>query len=389
MKVGFSGIDQPSHLSIDALNIRLGDNLINISGSILHQPDHQAQLEITSEGFKQSELIAIIPRLETFERLDEPSFSATLRGSLDQPANRLVSGHLYSKSAKITGTDLTDFELDFHQAGSKLKLPLIKASIFDGKLSANGEATIGEQRQYNIDAVINDLDLDKVQQLAGLISGRGSLVFKLSDNGSMSISGAMVAPKANVPSLPIGTNLLGPQTWKIIESQLEDTKLEIKGSDALAYLDSSANDLRASFSEANDRVNITDLRYLNPLYTLWLHGSIDPQSSIDATGSIWLKKQTIAKLITDPVIRNKIVSRDGELQIPFSLKGKVDTLELKLAEEELKRIIHSNAASAPKAKEPEKKKPTPKKKKPRPKRKSRSRSIPQSQTDDIMKVIIR
>jgi hypothetical protein len=389
MKIGYSGSDQPSHLTIDALNIRLGDNLIHISGSILHQPDHQAQLKITSEGFKYSELITVIPLLENFEKLDGPNFSATVRGSLDQAANRLMSGQLYSKSAKIMDADLTDFEIDFHQEGQRIKLPLIKGTLFDGKLSANGEATTGDRLQYNIEAVINDFDFEKMPRLAGLISGRGSLVFKLTNNGRPSVSGVMVAPRASVSTLPVGTNLLGPQTWKTIESQLEGTKLEVKGSDALTYLDPSVKDLHASFSLAKNIVTITDLRYLNPLYSLWLHGTIDPSSVIEATGSIWLNKNTTTKLIKDPVLQKKITNRDGELQIPFSLKGKSSALELKLAEEELKRIIEGNSASSPKTAEPKKKKPPPKKKKPRPRSRPRSRSIPPSQTDDIMKVIIR
>ncbi len=409
LKVGFAGIDRPSHLDIEALNIRLGDNLIQVTGTMLHQPDHQAQLTIASEGFKLEEIQPSLQWLAVFQEAQGTKASITVQGSLDNPANRLVFGQLSAATVRTLDIDFSDFKIDFHQKDPEISLPIIKANAFDGELSGSGIIELAGIPRFNIQAVINNADLNKVPLLGGAIKGQGSLVFKATMSGtdasalqsSLSSSGTLIMTEAQAPNLAVGKSLLGAPTWSLIESTVEGVTINQEAAAGLESMERTIENLHASFYSSADGLVISDLRGANPRYTLWLHGTISPQGLIECTGSVWLRRKEFADLVAPPKVRASLSNKNGDLQIPFILKGKGAGLILRLEDEAFKDILKGEASPTPVVKDqlskapepttepkpPQTKKAPPSKPRSGPRRKATP--IKPSQEDDVMKVLIR
>ncbi len=359
LKVEFAGADQPAYLTINALNLRTGEGIVQIAGSLLHGPDHQAQLTIAAPSFKWTELVAMMSWLGMFEALASSTFSATVRGALDATEGRTITGNLRATAARIFATDFADLSVDFDYKGPTIALPLIAARTLGGSLAAHGEVDVREIPAYDLHAVIKDCDAGTLSVLGGALKRRGALVIDLKARGSdaaqlstdMTLAGSFVSTAAELPTLNIGGALFGEATWQPLSALTPPPQLDAKAKENLAGITLGPADLVAVFSREKSELKLSDVRVRTPLVTLWLMGTLATQGNANVAGSLWLAKDEAAKLIPKPAERKPIVNTGGDLQIPFVLKGKTQAPTLMVAEEEFKKAIAGQAFPTPKLKE--------------------------------------
>ncbi len=348
LKISFSGTNTPSHLDIGKLDLRLGNNLVTIAGSMLHDADHQAQFSIAAKSFNFDEIKPSFPWLAVFGEATNPSATLTVQGSLDNPENRIVFGELTADSLSTMGVSMSGAKIGVHHGrATTIEFPSISATLFGGALSASGSIDLAGDPRYELRAVIEGADVATIELLEGALEGTGTLVINATTVGAdsaslasaMKASGSLVMSRATFPTLDIAKELFTQSTWTTIERSAEGVSIASGAAESLADTTAAAEDLRASFSLEEGQLKLADLRYRNPRYTFWLSGSISRDKTIGCSGSLWLGKDETAALIANAGQRKDLVNTSGNLQIPFELKGRGKGLMLRLQTGELASML--------------------------------------------------
>lgn len=353
-KIVFSGTYQPTYITVEDAALSIGESTFHLMGSLVNQPGLPSQLTLSSTAFDANQLKTYFPFLTIFDELSSPAIAINIQGPLFADTGRMISGHVSAQKVTALAHTLTNLETDFQYATDVITLSTLKGSLYDGALSGNGSVDLKAIPTFHFELVADNLDTAKIPTLPAVMTGIASLVFKADANGTDNVSiresfsseGTLVMGNGQLAPVKVGKQMLTESAWKTLEPYVTGG-VDIATRDGLAALESDVKDMKASFNFKDGTLTISKIEWSHPQYQVQGKGSINVPGEVNGDGSIYISKDTTARLIKDPQSRKGVATSDGTLEIPFVVGGTLMAMAVRPDDTKLADNLRRTATPAP------------------------------------------
>jgi hypothetical protein len=341
-KIFVSGVYQPAFITIDDATFSFGSSSFKLAGSVVRQEGYPAQIRLEPTSFNSADVIPSFPILAVFEELSNPAASLEIRGPLLEEQQRIVNGRFSSEGAVVFGKEISNLNMDFSYAGGVFSFGSLKASLYGGTMSGNGQTIMGDPPSYRFDIVADNIDTSGILGAFPILSGTGSLVFKAETRGGDNISlsenlvseGTIVVPQGEVIPFRLGRDILTQSIWNIIEPHVTQG-LNSGMVEGLSAADGPVKDLKISFGSKGGILSVSKMSWTAPNYKVEAKLSISEKDVVDGEGDVFIDSDTVYRLIKDPADRKNVATADGRLDIPFTIGGALSSLYIRPSETKL------------------------------------------------------
>jgi uncharacterized protein involved in outer membrane biogenesis len=265
---------------------------------------------------------------------DEQLSNVTVTGTMAQGGELSVNAKVTASHGNLANIVFKGLDLSATMIGNQLEVQSVKLGAFNGDIAASGKATLGDHREFALNLVANNVDiqsaLDSQQaKSAGMI--RGIL------NAQLQVSGRGAKFDAIKPTLAgngratvhdgklIGVNLAKdalnktngiPEIGDLVPAPIVQKHPELFDSP-----DTDINSASLTFALTGSRITTHDLVVQTPDYWMTGDGWFDMEKNIEMAAHLLLTSEFTKEVIAEKKNVVYLTNKDGQVDIPFGVRG--------------------------------------------------------------------
>lgn len=384
-KATATAVVRPASVSISECALSFGGGEIGVSGEVLRDDSLTSRLTFSGKGLNLVALKALLPWLAHVDILEGMTMDVGAQGQLGSPTPLALNGRFTASRAEIAGMPVTDLNGSFSREMDSLSFPTLRGTFAGGTFSGNGTATFGAPSQIAFDMVLDNADAAQIAALKGVLSGKISIVAKVTSEGddgvtlakNLELSGSIVVPQAEIAAADGAFSLFTEETFSAISDAVRPGApapsglaavlaaaadaataapaapaapalapvLNDAGKRALAGAGGAVKDVKAAFEIQEGILNVPDVTFQQDLYSAKMAMSVDPTGRLQAAGEIKLTKEAAVGLVTDAAAQKALFSGTGELPLPVIGSGTLALPKLSLEKAKLATLIVEHNAT--------------------------------------------
>ncbi len=259
--------------------------------------------------------------------------------------NLNLNGSLAAEKLKISGNNVSGLTSTFSFAKKIADLKELKGHLWDGEFSGSGSVNLANAKpSWNLDIKVNQVDMNKalteMADLPEMMTGRGSLSFKLSGEGNTkgdikkSVSGLGDISLTNGEFKPV--NL----TKRILSEQLLSALTTVTSAASLIagqtnqwsppafaskYNSTPFNELKGKLTIQEGILQLPALKLAHDTHSIDLNGTLNLDLALNLKGRYALSKSETQSWITNEKLRSLLVDQEGQFLVPFAISGPVQS----------------------------------------------------------------
>ena len=258
-----------------------------------------------------------------------------VRGDLVATAEPTGSGRLTSLGGRFGNFDYEHLKTDFAIEGKKTRFENLELRMLDGTLRGKGTFTSDEKSpSFNIESSAQGINVAKLVEAMPdvtkqVISGRASLDVDLAGSGkqwtdiqpTLSGGGLAVMLEGALLDFNVFDSIVQQITRSTGVSNLISNRVRQKYPKVFDDTNTSFKELKSDFKVENGRLLARNLKLDAGDYLLSGKGGIGLDKSLDMVVTLSVSKALSADLIKDVDLVKYLANDNGQVVIPFALRG--------------------------------------------------------------------